>query len=343
MIAAHEYVRNNMKWDGRNRIYTTKTIREAFEKKSGSSADINLMLVALLKEIGIDCDPVMISTRSNGMINPAIIMTSQFNYVAAMAKIGEKTYILDATEKMCPYYVLPERCINGQGRIVSESKPGWTDLNTTQKHEYTNMTNVAISADGTLSGKVQRMFVNYAAVDQRNEIKARKDHDEYVRELENDFKGLTIKSFELLDVDSLSKPYMENLEVDIAGEAQVTGNLISFTPLLYDQWESNPFKLEIRSFPVDFVYPRIERIVMIYQIPEGYALDEKPADMILSMPGGETKFTYRLVQSGNQLQVSSTLNIGRAMYIDSEYAQLKLFFEKMVSKQAEKIVLKKAI
>ena len=49
MIAAFNFVRNTMKWDNRNRIYLTQNLRSVFEKKSGSSADINLLLVTLLK------------------------------------------------------------------------------------------------------------------------------------------------------------------------------------------------------------------------------------------------------------------------------------------------------
>jgi hypothetical protein len=46
---------------------------------------------------------------------------------------------------------------------------------------------------------------------------------------------------------------------------------------------------------------------------------------------------------GNTLQISSTLDIGKSLYTYDEYVSLKEFFAKMVSKQAEKVVLKKSI
>jgi hypothetical protein len=342
MIAAYNYIRNHMKWDGRNRVYVTQSLRSAYDKKSGSSADINLLLVNLLDELEITCDAVILSTRSNGMIHPAQIMIGQFNYVIASARIGEKIYLMDATEKSCPYNMLTTRCINGQGRVISKSRQGWIDLNSTQRFEYTLVMNTSIDENGILKGKMQRKYGNYAALDKRNEINGKIDQDEYIRSVENNHKGLTVTGFVLNNVDSLNKPYSELLDIEITDAAMVAGDMITFTPLLFRQLTSNPFKPEERKFPVDYVYPQIIKDVIVYELPEGFIVDEKPADIALSMPDGKTKFIFRVAVTGSRLQVSSTLDIGKVMYTSDEYLLLKEFYTNLVKKQAEKIVLKKA-
>jgi hypothetical protein len=193
-----------------------------------------------------------------------------------------------------------------------------------------------------MSGKLQRTFGNYAALDKRNEVLGKESRDTYIRDLENSIKGLSVGAFELLNVDSTHKPYNETLEVELAEYIMKTGNLLSFTPLISDQWISNPFKLEERKFPVDFVYPRTYKSVISYDIPEGYVLDEKPADLLITMPDGKTKFTYRISQLSNKLNLTCTLDIGKAMFNSEEYESLKEFFKQVISKQAEKIVLKKS-
>jgi hypothetical protein len=343
MIAAFNFVRNTMKWDNRNRVYLTQNLRNVFEKKAGSSADINLLLVTLLRELGLQSNPVILSTRNNGAIHPAQIMVNQFNYVIASVNIGDKTYLLDATEKDGSYNLLPPRCINGQGRIISETKTNWIDLNPAQRYEFTNVIKATIGSDGLITGNMQRSFGNYAALNKRIEIRGSKDNDEYIRKLESSNKGLTVQKYELVGIDSLSKPYKENLDVEISDYAQIAGNIISLTPLLYDQWSSNPFKLEDRKFPVDFTYPHIYKDIINYTIPDGYVLDEKPADLVMSLPDGKTKFSYRMRVDGNTIQISSTLDIGKSLYTYDEYVSLKEFFAKLVSKQAEKVVLKKSI
>jgi hypothetical protein len=341
MMAAYDFVRSNMKWDKRNRFMVTQSLKSSFEKRAGSSADINLLLVVLLKELGLDADPVLLSTRENGILHPAQAMLNQFNYVIACVTIDGKTYLLDATEKQGAYNLLPSRCINGQGRIISETNSDWIDLNPTQRYELTNIFKASLDKDGIITGKFQSMFGNYAALIKRNEIKDSKDNDDYVRGLENKNKGLTVKKYELIDVDSLTKAYKENLEVEITDQAQLAGNIISLNPLLYDQWESNPFKLGDRKFPVDFAFPRIYKDIINISIPEGYIVDEKPADLVIALPDGKTKFTYKLKVAGNSLQIISTLDIGKNLYVSDEYANLKEFFSTVVSKQAEKVVIKK--
>jgi len=342
MIAAFDYVRNTMKWDNRHRVYLSQNLRNVYEKQADGSDYINLLLVTLLRELGLPSNPVILSTRNNGSVHPAQIMINQFNYVIASVNIGDKTYLLDATEKDGSYNLLPPRCINGQGRIISETRTDWIELNSAQRYEFTNVIKAAIGADGVITGNMQRSFVNYAALNKRVEIKGSKDKEEYIRNMESSNKGLTVRNFELIGIDSLTKPYKENLEVEISDLAQIAGNIISLTPLLYDQWPANPFKLEDRKFPVDFTYPHIYRDIINYTLPDGYVLDEKPADLAISLPDGKTKFIYRMRVDGNQLQISSTLDIGKSLYTYDEYAFLKEFFAKVVSKQAEKVVLKKS-
>jgi hypothetical protein len=343
IIAAYNFIRNTMKWDGRNRVFTTTGLRGAYDKKSGSSSDINLMLVTLLRELGIESDPVIIKTRNNGIVHPAQVMVNQFNYILVSARAGENVFLMDATDKLCPYNMLPIRCINGQGRIISDKRSGWIDLNSSQRYEYTNITDVSIGADGIVTGKMQRSFTNYAALEKRNEIKNKKDNEDYIRSLEGINKGMTISDFELLNLDSLDRTFTEKLQVELLNVTQVAGNIISFTPLLYDQWNSNPFKLEKREFPVDFTYPRVYKIIMAYEVPKGYSLDEKPTDMVMTFPDGLTKFSYRLAVDGSTIRIVSMLTIGKSIYSGTEYDQLRMFFEQIVNKQAEKVVLKKTI
>jgi hypothetical protein len=78
-------------------------------------------------------------------------------------------------------------------------------------------------------------------------------------------------------------------------------------------------------------------------IPEGYTLDERPQDIILSLPEGKAKFSFRLAQNPNSIQLISTLDISKPLYTTEDYVLLKEFYNTVVQKQAEKIVLKKTI
>ena len=70
MIKIYHFVQNHMEWNGQYRKYLTSTLKRSFESKIGSSSDINLLLVAMLRQGGLKADPVILSTRSHGRIHP---------------------------------------------------------------------------------------------------------------------------------------------------------------------------------------------------------------------------------------------------------------------------------
>lgn len=127
--AIYNFVRDAINWNGISTLNTSQSFRQTLEKKSGNAADVNLLLIGMLREAGVIADPVVLSTRTHGMLRKEFPMLSQFNYVVAHAKIGDHPLMLDATEPACPQGVLPVRCLNGEGRLVNlESGEKWVDI-----------------------------------------------------------------------------------------------------------------------------------------------------------------------------------------------------------------------
>jgi hypothetical protein len=74
----HDYVKQNMEWDGFEDIYPDN-LKDAMELKKGSSADINLMLASMLEKAGIPVEAVLLSTRDHGFVRQSYPMQQQFN------------------------------------------------------------------------------------------------------------------------------------------------------------------------------------------------------------------------------------------------------------------------
>lgn len=79
-----------MVWNGDYGKYTDQNISKAFKEGKGNVAEINLLLVALLKETGLQANPVLISTQSNGI--PIFPTLEGFNYVIAGVRRVERLY-----------------------------------------------------------------------------------------------------------------------------------------------------------------------------------------------------------------------------------------------------------
>ena len=93
-------VRNAMKWDGMTNFFAYDAITKAWNKRSGNSAEINLILFNLLRRAGINAQPIVVSTRNNGKMTPAFPNFLGFNNMVVYIPVDtSKFYILDASDK----------------------------------------------------------------------------------------------------------------------------------------------------------------------------------------------------------------------------------------------------
>jgi len=115
----HEYVSSNILWNGENDYTASAPLRTIMKKGKGNSADINLLLIALLRSAGMKADPVILSTRSHGSLNQLSAMIQQFNYLLAYVSVNGNFILVDATDPLRPYNILPLNCLNDAGRLIT--------------------------------------------------------------------------------------------------------------------------------------------------------------------------------------------------------------------------------
>ena len=342
MKIVYDYIRNYMQWNNLNSFLVDDNLRSAYNKKIGNAGDINLMLVAILKEIGLTAEPVIISTRKHGFVNQAIPTISDFNYVIALVKIDNKNYLLDATEKNCPLDLLPIRCINGNGRLVKKDYSQEIILLTNQKKSSTYLLNLSIDINGNISGTMECKLKQHAALDFRNDFSASTDTSEFISDYENNYNGLDISNYSFKNLDDIYKPVSYQFDVTISDNVEIMNNMMIFKPLLFFTLENNPFKLEKREYPVDFTTPFEKMIIVSYSIPEGYIVESIPEKNTFNLPENAGKFTYSIVQFGNVINITSKFEINKTIFSQPEYASLKMFYSLVVKKQNEQIIIKKS-
>jgi len=123
-----QFVKSNFNWNGYNDIFSSKKVKEFLISKTGNCADINLFLTGMLNAAGIKAYPVILSTRSHGKIKLDYPFLSYFNYVVVLAKIDNIMVLLDATEPLCKFSVIPTRCLNEEGLVIQKDKIDWVNI-----------------------------------------------------------------------------------------------------------------------------------------------------------------------------------------------------------------------
>lgn len=333
----YNYVKSNIEWNGSYRKYLESNFKKPLDEKKGTSAEINLLLVAMLQKAGIAANPVIISTRNNGFVRETIALSSQFNYVICQAKLDGKNILLDATDRMLPIHILPKRCLNGKGYIISKETPGWISIGA-PKSKISASAEVMLTPEGQLKGKMTISNDGYFGYSKRKEYFT-KGEKEYVQEMAHQLSWEVEKS-EFENIENLGDAVKENYEFvhqDNFGNADV----LYINPILYMRQDENPFKLETRLYPVDYGNGLDQTFICRLTIPEGFQTEELPASKVLALPNNAGKYVYSIQQMGNIINVTSMLSINQPLFTQDAYPNLREFYNLVVAKQAEQIVLKR--
>ncbi|ALI98884.1 DUF3857 domain-containing protein [Rufibacter tibetensis] len=336
--AVMEYVKSNMRWNGKNSIYTDN-LRKAFDNRLGSASEVNLLLTALLREAGVAAHPMLVSTREHGRPVMNSPMISKFNYVISYVSVGGKNYSLDATEQDLPFGMLPMRCLNGKGWVFQAPAGKWVPLTGSEKNAQLVSGNLKIQPTGEVTGALTEKYLGVPALQARSSIR-NKGKETYIKEFANAGPDWVRKDVKIHNLENLQETLKTEYQLNRTGEGE-PASLLYVSPMLTHALDENPFKLATRQFPIDFATPVDETYTFTYQLPEGYDLEEMPKPATVTLPGNAAKFTYVAQMINGQLQVVSKLNINKTLFEASEYGNLREFYNRMVAKHAEKIVLKK--
>lgn len=339
VAAIFNHVKSSVKWNEYYGYHCNDGVRKAYKDKNGNVAEINLMLTSMLRYAGFDANPVLISTRSNGI--SFFPNRNAFNYVIAGVELNGQRILLDATERFSTPNVLPTRDLNWMGRLIR--KDGTSEEISLMPSKLAPE-NVAITynvkANGDIEGKVRRQFGEHKALGYRR-FAVEKAQEQLLESLEETNGQIEISDYKRENDHEITLPVVETFSFTKTGAADVIGDKLYIDPLLFLAYESNPFKQEKRLYPVDFSYPSLSKYTLVMQLPEGYTVESIPAAVSMSTGDDIGSFKFMSAVNGNSLQITFTETINQAIVSSDYYPTLKEFFQKMVEKQHEKIVLKK--
>ena len=342
--AVRQLVMQAVKYDGSNRYFASGPLRRSYELHRGSSADVNLLFIAALRQAGLPAEPVLLSTRSHGRVNQFFPLLEQFNYVIGVLPLADdKELLLDATEPLLPIGLLPTHCLNQIGRLVP-TKDGaegrWVTLTPIQRHLHFQDIKLTMDAQGNLSGKVHEEHGGYAGASVREQL-LQLGEKKYATELANRHSGWEMSAYKFNAVNEPGTPLALNYELTRPASGAPSTSEVYLNPLATFVETQNPFRQEKRTYPVDFGALRQEVIVLTLTLPAGYTAElPQPASLALPDKGGRYVYSASTTAPGT-VQFVSRLTLDKPIYSAEEYTSLREFYRLALAKQAEAVVLKK--
>ncbi|WP_139856256.1 DUF3857 domain-containing protein [Aequorivita sinensis] len=338
--AIYSFIQNHYTWDGT--FYSSETeVKDAYDEKIGSVPEINLSLINAFEAANLDAKLMLLSTRENGLPTALYPVMTKFNYTIAVLKLDGEKYLLDATNKQSPFGIIPFRALNVQGRVMDFKKGSyWMPIEPFKKNVHFVNAKITANENGSFSGIVDQANYGYIGLEKRNAI-AEETFQEYRKTQENKIAGIEVENFQIEELNNIEKPLKENYEVTV--EPEIVGDKVILYPFFNKTYISeNPFKMEERSYPMDFGFPFTNTYLVSIDLGEEYQVEHLPSSRSIKLQGDDGECSVTYIADGNKVNIRFNMKLNSYRYAPEAYPALKEFFGTMVTMlKDEPIILKK--
>ena len=340
MCIIHKYVRTKMEWNSYDNIWALEGVKSAWKDKKGTSGEINLILINLLKDADLDAHPLLVSTRENGVVNTMVPGFGQFDKVLAYVTINKKNYILDATEKNTPSYLLPLEVIASEGLLIEKPDSyawGWKVIWDDEHQEETNVVlNAAIDDKNIMTGYASVFSKDYKKISQ---VALMKKGNNVLKDKLITSPEMKIDSLEIEGSDNDEVPLTESFKFTTPTAA--TGDYHYFSANLFAGLNINPFVADERQSDIFFGPKQHYSINANIDLPAGYQIEDLPKNIKMIMPDTSIIFKRYASVNNNSLSVSYSLDVKSPMYLVENYQDFNAFYKKLFEMLNESFVYRK--
>lgn len=340
VITAFGLLKKKLAWNGRYELYSNEP-EKVIKAGNGSNAELNFILISILKDYGFRAYPVVLSRRSTGILPvnfPSLQKLNTF-VVAIRDTDNQELFYLDSSMDMPALNVLPTELSVEKARILAPTEAEenkWVSLiHLINNTAYMNI-NATMQGDRITGHRITQLLGQQAV-----EFRKRK------QEQKQDAFGLESIDKEKLTVTNLNTELNESdfrtvkEELDFAMQAGSAGDRLYINPMLFPQLSKNPFIQTERVLPVEFAYPTKFNLMCSLTLPEGYEVEELPQSQAFRTEDDKLQCKYLVQREGNKVHVNYTFNIKTHLFPSDQYQQIQEIWTKVIEKNNALVVLKK--
>jgi hypothetical protein len=330
------------------KIKEARHAEDTWAQKSGSSEDIAMLYLAMLRAAGLTAYAVKVVDRDRGTFDPSYQSLSQLDTTVVAINIGSQETVLDPGEKMCPFGTLNWRHSNARG--LGQSSQG-VGVSTTPEQSYkqnsvNRVADLTLDAHGGITGQIQVVMTGQKALRWRqfalrnddSELKKRFDRDELEGAVP---EGVEAHVDHFLSVDQPDQNLIAMVKVT-GSLGTATSKRILLPGLFFETHGHVPFVTEEKRLePVDMEYGDRVTDDVTYHLPPGAAVEGAPQDASVSWQG-HAMFLLKSKAGPNQIEIANSLARAFTIAKPEEYQDLRGFYQKVAAVEQAQLVLSMA-
>lgn len=330
----------NLTWDENYGLWG-KSPRRVLKEGTGSNAELNFILLSMMRDAGIRAYPAVFSRRSQGRLpltHPSIVSLNTMTIAVPTSNPKEPILAVDCSSKSYGVGVLPPTLMVDQARVIAPmGKGGWVDLRNTSKARSSASITLDLSPDALLKGNYSGIYREQEAAFARNAYRKAKDSLEYVEKLASR-EHIDVLEYSLSGLDDNEAAVNER----ITFEKQLDGQSdhLYLSPFLFIH-SNSPFTKAERLIPVEYGYCTSNRLSTQINLPENYQIESCPEPLIIESADGSISCRILTQVKERNLVISYSFNRNTMIHLPSDYEFLKEFWRLIEEKTNEFLVLKK--
>lgn len=339
-VAIYNYVASSIQWDGKFRMFTTDRLTDVLDTRTGTSADKSLLLTNMLRTAGLDANPVLISTRENGVVDWGYARLEPFNHVLSLLTIGEQLYLLDPVDDIIPFGVLYPSSINKNGLLLREEKASIVDIGQQMDSSTHTVALMSVGENGEISSQLNTKYSGYEAIIHRR-LAEMEGEESYIEETMLEYlPDSRLEESKLIAIDNPEEPFSVELTFENDRYGAVAGDMIYLNPFLVERISENPFTNPKRAFPVEFNFKSMKNYMTTITIPSTFEVVEIPESGVHQF---SENMTFRLVTQvvDNSIQLMMTMLNGESEIPSEYYEDLRKYYTALADTYNQQIILKR--
>ncbi len=321
---------------------------DVYDKLYGDCKDKATLLVTMLGVAGIKASPVLLHADERRVIDQGLPTLTAFNHCIALAQVSGKEVWLDATAETCAYGDIPNSDRGSRVLVVNDGKGEFKTIPTYNAADngMSVHSDITLRPDGGADTKVD--FTMRGESGQGMRYRAREYTPDQRKQMMTSMAqrlstGAAMKAFDLPDGSDKTGPYVMKLSATAPNFAKKTSSLLLLPVGLGTGTgeRTNPYTQETRLWPVVEENASRTESVTVYHLPEGFTIEDIPADVNLVGPLQEYRRKIEKSADGKTLTVTATVLEHPGIVPAADFKKVRSYYDEMLKTTDDQIVLRK--
>jgi len=322
--------------------YKPYPVSQVLLRRFGDCKDKALLLVALLREQGIESELVLLRSRRAGLVDSQPASLAIFDH--AITYVPRLDLYLDATAEFAGMSELPSQ---DQGVMVLRVGWGKTTLATTpvlpaSANRAVRTWKVALSADGSARVDETVTVQGQAAQEWRAHYQTPGERRErYAKVWNGRHTGAQLEAVDMSGIEDRNQPVVVRARALVPHLAQGNGRGEFHVPSSSREADLTQTyaRLGTRRWPLVLGFPWQHEEELEYRLPDGFRLLRAPTARKLQSAFGSFDLKVDVSSDGRVIKVRSLLSVERDRIAAAEYGEFRAFLREADILLSEPIVI----